>query len=267
MKKAKKRYLLILVLILLLLAAGLWFFVFRSEDKIDIQAETNTNNEKQYTVDPVEKPEQINAFDKNAHSIDEPDSIWVVVNKHRPLSPLDYQPSDLRVPNVRLRVPGHETMKLRSEAAAALETMFEAAQNEKGLELMLSSGHRSYAYQQNLYNGYVRSDGQAAADTYSARPGHSEHQTGLAADLRPTNGKCELEACFGEMAEGIWVAENAYRFGFILRYTEENEQTAGYTYEPWHVRYVGSDLAAELREQSVNSLEEFFDLGPAPSYE
>lgn len=267
MKKTKKRFLLILIVAILLATVGLWFFVFRSENKIDSQTGVNTNNEKQNTVDPVEKPEQINPFNKSAYSTNEPDSIWVVVNKRRPLSPLDYQPSDLHVPEVRLRVPGHETMKLRSEAAKALETMFAAAQSEKGLELMLSSGHRSYAYQQNLYNGYVRSDGQAAADTYSARPGHSEHQTGLAADLRPTNGKCELEACFGEMAEGIWVAENAYRFGFILRYTEENEQIAGYTYEPWHVRYVGINLAAELRKQSINSLEEFFDLGPAPSYE
>jgi D-alanyl-D-alanine carboxypeptidase len=114
-------------------------------------------------------------FDKKQYSTSDPTSIWVVVNKKNALNPVSYKPSDLIVPSVTLRVPGNESMQVSKETANALEKMFGDAKND-GIKLMLASGYRSYTYQVNLYNGYVKTMGQAKADKTSARPGHSEHQ-------------------------------------------------------------------------------------------
>jgi D-alanyl-D-alanine carboxypeptidase len=205
------------------------------------------------------------SFDKKQYSLTDPKSIWVIVNKPHGLDPLDYAPSDLTVPSVPLRVPGNESMQVRKVTASALEQLFAGAKSA-GLNLMLASGYRSYAYQVGLYNGYVQSQGQAAADTTSARPGHSEHQTGLAADIEPAAKSCELDACFGATPEGKWLAANAYKYGFIIRYTEDKVSITGYEYEPWHVRYVGIPLAAELHNTHVETLEEFFGVSGGTNY-
>jgi D-alanyl-D-alanine carboxypeptidase len=170
-----------------------------------------------------------NSFDKKKYSNDDPTSIWVVVNKPRPLSPIDYEPASLVVPGGPLRVPGNESMQVRPETAKALDVMFADAK-AAGLNLMLSSGYRSYTYQVGLYGGYVKSMGQAAADTQSARPGHSEHQTGFAADIEPASKKCELDACFGDTPEGKWLVANAYKYGFIIRYPADKVAVTGYAY-------------------------------------
>jgi zinc D-Ala-D-Ala carboxypeptidase len=255
-----KKHLPVFLSILVTVIAGFALYLSVQKDVVPL----STPGKKSASIKDTQKP-QDTTFDKAAFSIDDPESSWVVVNKLRPLNPQKYRPTDLVVPDVLLRVPGHETMKLRREAATALEKMFSAAQDD-GFELMLSSAFRSYEYQQNLYGSYVRSQGQTAADKESARPGHSEHQTGLAADIRPTNGECELEQCFGEMKEGKWVADNAAAFGYIIRYTQSNTQEAGYSYEPWHVRYVGLELAAEYTRVNATSLESFFELEPAANY-
>ncbi len=149
--------------------------------------------------------------------------------------------------------PGWET-----EASAPFWEMVAAAK-EAGFELWMSSGYRSYADQEYLYNGYVQRDGQEAADTYSARPGHSEHQTGLAFDL---NG---LSWDFGDTPEGIWVAENCHKYGFILRYPKGKEEITGYTYEPWHIRYLGVEKATEVYESGL-CLEEFLNITSVYAY-
>jgi len=205
------------------------------------------------------------SFDKTKYSTTDPASIWVVVNKQHPLQPKDYVPADLTIPNVPLRVPGNESMQLRKTTATAIETMFAAAKQD-GLDLMVSSGYRSYAYQVGLYGGYVSSMGQAAADTQSARPGYSEHQTGLALDIEPSSRKCELEQCFGDTPEGKWLAANAYKYGFILRYTPTDVKTTGYESEPWHYRYVGVELATEMHTQNIPTLEQFFGITGGQSY-
>lgn len=174
-------------------------------------------------------------------------------------------PADLVVPSTPLRVPGNESMQLRSEAAKALERMFAAA-NADGVQLMLSSGYRSYSYQTGLYNGYVKSNGAAAADNFSARPGHSEHQTGLAADIEPTSRHCELQACFAQTPEGQWLAKDAYKYGFILRYSDDQTSVTGYEPEPWHFRYVGVELAGQMHKVGTKTLEEFFGISGGPSY-
>jgi len=187
-----------------------------------------------------------------------------VVNKGRKL-PNNYVPSNLTVPIIPLRSGGSSPeMKVRSDMAKALEKMIKGAKNSS-VNLMLVSGYRSYQYQVGVYNGYLKTIGQKATDASSARPGHSEHQTGLAADLGATNRKCELQECFGTTPDGKWLAANAYKYGFIIRYPKGSEKLTGYEYEPWHVRYVGSDLAAEI-QRSNKTLEQFFDLPTYSSY-
>jgi D-alanyl-D-alanine carboxypeptidase len=162
-------------------------------------------------------------------------------------------------------VPGNESMQLRQAAGTALEEMFKSA-STVGIEMTLSSGYRSYTYQVKLYNGYVQSQGQATADTQSARPGFSEHQTGLAADVEPADRSCELQACFADTPAGQWVASHAYEYGFIIRYVEGKEAFTGYNPEPWHLRYVGRELATEMHARNVSTLEEFFGITGGKTY-
>jgi D-alanyl-D-alanine carboxypeptidase len=212
-------------------------------------------------------PSTTEKFDMSMHSLDDPNSIWVVVNKHRPLNPVSYVPTDLRVPSVALRLPqNNPSMQMRTEAASALEKLFEAA-DKNGTPLRLSSAYRSYTYQVGLYSGYVQKDGQGAADSESARPGYSEHQTGLAVDVGNVNGSCEVRQCFGDSTAGKWVAANSYKYGYIVRYPQGLTAVTGYEYEPWHLRYVGEPLAAEMYRLGTKSLEQFFTLGDAPDYE
>lgn len=202
-------------------------------------------------------------LNKQQYSIDESGSLWWIVNKVRPLNPATYAPDDLVVPNIPLRVSrGDSEMRLRQEVATALENMAASAKQEN-INLMLASGYRSYQLQVAVYNANVQKYGQSGADKQSARPGTSEHQTGLAADIGSTNRLCEIEQCFGDMPEGQWLAANAYKYGFVMRYPENKETVTGYEYEPWHFRYVGKELSIELRNQNITTLEEFFGIAPA----
>jgi len=205
------------------------------------------------------------SFNKDLHSTTDPSSLWVVVNKQHPLQPVSYAPSDLRYPKVALRVPGATEMQLRDPAATALEQMFAGA-TQAGYQLQVSTAYRGYEYQTGLYNGYVSRQGQAVADQESARPGYSEHQTGLAVDIRAASNKCSLDACFGSMAEGQWLSANAYRYGFILRYPADKTAITGYEYEPWHFRYVGTLLSQEMHKQHIETLEEFFHVSGGTTY-
>jgi len=194
-------------------------------------------------------------FDRTRYSIDGPDSIWVVVDKLRPMNPIDYAPADL------VDVGGGHQM--RAEAAAALHQMFADAAAQD-LRLDVDSAYRSYTYQQNTFASGVARLGEAQALRGIAQPGYSEHQTGLTADIG--GGGCAIDPCFASTAHGRWVAENAYRYGFVIRYPDGLEEVTGYRYEPWHVRYVGVDLATEMRTEGVPTLEQFFGLPAAPSY-
>lgn len=206
-----------------------------------------------------------NNFNRLLYSLKSADSIWVIVNKKNPLNPIHYAPTDLVTPSVPLRVPDNETMQLRAEAANALEQMFSSAQKSR-LDLMLSSAYRSFNYQANLYDDYVKSQGQAEADRSSARPGFSEHQTGLAVDIEPVSRNCEVEPCFGGTVEAKWLNANAYRYGFILRYPKDKVSITGYEYEPWHFRYVGKYLATEMHTVGTGTLEEFFGIPGGVDY-
>lgn len=142
------------------------------------------------------------------------------------------------------------------EARTAFETM-KAAAAEDGLNLSAFSTYRDFARQKQLYEGYTARDGQEAADRYSARPGYSEHQTGLAFDIGEAGKEQHwASSSFGDTEGGKWLAANAHAYGFILRYPEGSEHITGYMHESWHFRYVGKDVAAEIHQQGI-TLEEY----------
>ncbi|KGR75867.1 D-alanyl-D-alanine carboxypeptidase [Ureibacillus manganicus DSM 26584] len=164
----------------------------------------------------------------------------LIANKKYPL-PKDYNPGE------------------DAEALAALNDMSEAARNA-GFELTAFSTFRSFDYQSNLYNRYVTRDGKDNADRYSARPGYSEHQTGLAFDIGEVGREdVWLTSEFGETEAGKWLVENAHKYGFILRYPKGKENITGYMYESWHFRYLGIPLATEVKESEL-TLEEFLGI-------
>jgi len=158
------------------------------------------------------------------------------------------------IANKTYGLPSSYGSGLTSETSNAFNEMKNAAESQ-GLTLNIISGFRSYSHQNNLYNNYVAKDGKAAADRYSARPGHSEHQTGLAIDIN------SLYQSFENTNEGKWLKDNSYRYGFILRYPKDGEQVTGYMYEPWHFRYVGVELATKLYNNgSWITLEDYFGI-------
>lgn len=253
-----KQRLTFFIIIVLIIGAGVVFFK-RHDSKTEVQTTKSANTTSNTKTD------NNSSFDKSRYSLTDPTSIWVVVNKKRPLQPKDYIPADLVTPNLPQRVPGNESMQMRKVTADALTQLFAAAK-AAGAPMMISSGYRSYSYQVSLYGSYVSSEGQSVADTQSARPGYSEHQTGLAVDVEPLDGQCDVDQCFATTPAGKWLAANAYQYGFIIRYPNDKTSITGYEYEPWHVRYIGVDLATEMHNTGIETLEEFFGLGAAPGY-
>jgi zinc D-Ala-D-Ala carboxypeptidase len=242
-----------LALVVIIVAFGGWYWVHSHQKSSGGGTKTTAQTKEE--------------FNKKRYSLTDPTSLWVIANKHNPLQPKNYAPGDLVTPDIPLRLTAKDDeMLLRKPAADALKDLADGAKAD-GLELMVASGYRSYNFQVGLYNTYVRQQGQAVADSQSARPGFSEHQTGLAVDVEPGSRKCEVETCFGELAEGKWVAANAWKYGFVIRYQENKQSTTGYIYEPWHLRYVGKDLSTELHNNGNPTLEDFFGLGAAPDYQ
>lgn len=250
-----------LVIILLIIIAGAAFFGLRSQHK-----STDSQNTTQATSSNAKQSAGTkDSFNKNQYSLTDPTSIWVIVNKVHPLQPKDYIPADLVIPSLPLRVPGNESMQMRQVTADALTKLFAGAK-AADVPMMVSSGYRSYSYQVSLYGKYVQDEGQATADTQSARPGYSEHQTGLAVDVEPLDQQCDVDQCFGDLPAGKWLAANAYKYGFIIRYPSDKTSVTGYEYEPWHIRYVGVDLATEMHNKHIETLEEFFNVPGGTTY-
>jgi zinc D-Ala-D-Ala carboxypeptidase len=212
-------------------------------------------------------PEPVTIFNPPKYSIDEASSIWVVVNKQRQISPLRYKPENLvfpAFPNPQVQNPFN--LRLRYEAALATESLAAAMAEAGEGTLILNSGFRTYKTQKALYDRTKAARGLAVAEKLSARPGHSEHQLGLAADFSVQGQGCVIMVCFGKTAGGKWLAENAYKHGFIIRYQKGYKPITGFQYEPWHFRYVGVELATEMRTKGINTLEQFWELGSAPDY-
>ena len=189
----------------------------------------------------------------------------MVVNKHRPLSPAGYVPADLVPPRVRLATSG-ESALLNSTTAGAAEKMFAAAA-AAGVVITLASGYRSFNTQISTYNRWVNAEGQAAADTASARPGYSEHQTGWSFDIGDGSGRDSFTPAFANQPAAVWVKANAHLFGFVVRYPWMLHEITGYYYEPWHLRYVGVEAAGDMHTRGIATLEEYFGLEAAPAYQ
>lgn len=182
------------------------------------------------------------------------DSITVLVNKQNSLSE-SYAPSDLVTVSVPTVLENPEVKQMRKVAADALKEMFDKAK-ESNIYLHARSGYRSYQTQVQLFNNYVSRHGEEAANRYSARPGQSEHQTGLVMDVTSESVNFQLTEQFGETKEGIWLRDNAHKFGFIIRYPKDMEHITGYIYEPWHIRYLGVEVATKVYESGL-TYEEF----------
>jgi D-alanyl-D-alanine carboxypeptidase len=233
-----------ILLLLGVIALGGWTFLQRHHKK-ELPTTSSSpvkNATKETATSPV-----VPSFDKTQYSLTDPSSIWVITNKTHPLNPLQYAPTDLVAIG---------SQQMRKEAADALTALIAAAKAEN-LTISPLSGYRSYSNQVTVYNNEVKNYGQATADTESAKPGYSEHQTGLAVDVG--GGGCGIEDCFGNTAEGKWVALNAYKYGYIVRYTADKQAVTGYRAEPWHIRYIGTDLSQEMYTKKITTLEEYFN--------
>lgn len=197
--------------------------------------------------------------DDNAPLIEvdtDPESMTVLVNQEY-LLPEEYIPSDLVKPNISFSFYGtYEKSYMRETAAKALEELFSAAQ-EAGYTLKGVSAYRSYARQKQIYDRNVATKGQKKADKISAKPGSSEHQTGLTIDVSCSSIGCALEESFGDTAEGQWLAKHCHKYGYIIRYPKDKSDITGYSYEPWHIRYVGKNLAKYLHKNNL-TLEEYY---------
>ncbi|CAH1223925.1 hypothetical protein PAECIP111893_05049 [Paenibacillus plantiphilus] len=182
-------------------------------------------------------------------------STVVLVNKKRMLS-ASYKPGDLVVPDVPFSFSGNsEKKQMRRIAATALENLFAGAK-KAGISMKAVSGFRSYSTQEAIFNRNAKLKGAAIANKTSARPGQSEHQTGMAMDVSSASVKYGLEQSFGATKEGKWLRAHAAEYGFIIRYPQGKEKITGYSYEPWHIRYVGVYIAGQIMKQNV-TLEEY----------
>ncbi|NLP34073.1 MAG: M15 family metallopeptidase [Clostridiales bacterium] len=192
-------------------------------------------------------------------------SITVFINKEYAL-PKDYVPEDMVIPNVLFNLKYHDERKLmRPEAAAALEDLFDAAKAD-GYTLYGISAYRSYDRQRKIFINNIVKKGKNHTLKYSAVPGTSEHQSGLAIDVSTKSLGFKLIEAFADSPEGIWLANNAHRFGYIIRYPKDKLEITGYAYEPWHIRYVGKDLANYLYTNDL-TLDEYYQYTPSEGFD
>ncbi|SDI81156.1 M15 family metallopeptidase [Natribacillus halophilus] len=241
----------------------------QADEEMDTQEEEETTQEPAETEDQekTETEEEAWALDTErfnetetvdgVETIQNPDNIHVLVN-HDYALPTDYEPDDLVDPDVRFSFDEDvEQRYLREPAADALEDLFAAA-SEDGQELFAVSGYRSYDRQEAVFANAAAESSEEEANETIATPGNSEHQTGLAMDVSSESNHFELSTDFAETDEGQWLEDHAHEHGFIIRYPEDAEEITEISYEPWHIRYVGEEVAEVIDENDI-TLEEFFE--------
>ena len=190
----------------------------------------------------------------------------MVVNKRRPLNPINYRPKAVVPQSSGVSLLNPNSLRLAKPAAAALEQMARALYQANRSSLILASGYRSYTTQTYVHATKVAQLGLKAGENLAARPGYSEHQTGLAADLAALSQGCSIRVCFANTVAGKWLADNAYLYGFVLRYPKGRTSVTGYQFEPWHFRYVGVELSSYMHSQGITILENVWKLPAAPTY-
>jgi len=196
-------------------------------------------------------------------SLSDPARLWLVVNKARPIEPLDFEPASLSEVDLAATTSSD---RLRTDARDALSALAHGADASGAGAIGINNGYRSYDLQVSTYSGFVASEGVAGADRGSARAGFSEHQTGLAVDVVACDDGCGDIDAFGSTAQAAWVQEHAWEHGYVVRYENGASDRTGYMPEPWHLRYVGPQLASAYHEGGFHTLEEFFGLPAAPDY-
>ena len=218
-----------------------------AEEKATAEAKVKAEAEARAQQNQANNQRSSNSV--NCRPVKDSAAITVVVNKKYCFSPINWKPNDL--------VNVGNGQYLRSEAAEAYQKMRQAAQ-KAGFDFTPSSSYRSYANQQSTYQYWVKVNGSAAvADTVSARAGFSEHQTGLVVDLQ-VNG-CRLE-CFDNQPVYHWLVKNAANYGFIQRYHADTTHITGYAAESWHWRYIGVNVAQDMKQKGIKTLEEYFGI-------
>lgn len=221
-----------------------------------LEAEELAKEEERKAQEAEQKTQEADRKNIRIISSEEADAegLLILVNKQNKVSE-DYVPKDLKEIKYYASDRVASSRYMKAEAAEAFHKLVEAAMVED-LDLLMTTAYRSYDFQKTLYDNYVKNEGQEAADTFSAKPGQSEHQTGLSVDVSSSSVDYKLTSLFGQTEEGKWLANNAHKYGFIIRFPEGKENITGYMYEPWHIRYVGLQVANEIFRQGV-TLEEY----------
>ena len=244
--------------IVLLILLGIIFSIRGCAKHHQAKVKAKQEAQQKKSTDPAEEARKkaVKAAKKRENPLTEDTGdILMIVNKEYGLSE-EYKPNDLtKVEHCDFSVGSDECHQLKKEPAEAIEEMFAAAR-EDGYEIIMRTGYRSYGYQAALYESYKEKDGEEAADKYSARPGSSEHQSGLCCDVG-IEGK-DLNT-FEGTDEAKWIADNSWKYGFVVRYPQDKEDITGYMYEAWHIRYVGKEAAKYMHEKNL-TLEEYLEL-------
>lgn len=245
----------VLIIVVTAAVVSIYIFIFRPQNTQTNDPQGSPAARLDETVEPKAEPAMIRLPQATPITpIDgdysEDSHIWRLVNKSHPLSDINYRPEIIK-PNVPTRTDKSlDEQSVRRDIASSVEQLFAAAK-DAGFILQIGSGFRNAELQNMYYSNYSRVYGQAAADMFSAKPGFSEHQTGLVVDVSETSNHCYLQECFGDTKAGRWLAENAHLYGFILRYPKGRYGITDFSYEPWHFRFVGIPLATALYESGL----------------
>lgn len=250
------------IIFAVLLLTGLGFYFFHHHTDGDIPFTPNAISDSGANVEPTQNPLLPADLDSIREPVQKvpldtvPSSYTALVNRDY-LLPSSYVPQDLVVPKVRFSHSEQgDKRKLRKAAAKSLEKMFRAAEKEK-IIIYGVSGYRSYQRQESIYRRNVALRGRKATDALSAKPGSSEHQTGLTIDVSSAAVSGLLTERLAQTKEGKWLAKNAHKYGYIIRYPKGKSKITGYSYEPWHIRYVGVTVATYLYKNKL-TLEEYY---------
>lgn len=239
----KKKFIISISILLILVIAAACILVSSVMKAVDVSSNDSVLNLVNETADIG-----------SGKTVDKTSEFMILINKEFGISK-DYKPDDLTTVKAVADGRKSEYQMLRKAAADEFDKLTEAALKD-GCIIKITTGYRPYSFQKELYDKTLREKGKAYASKYSAKPGYSEHQTGLAADVSSPSVKYKLLDKYGDTPEGKWLAENAYKFGFIIRYKDGTQEITGYEYEPWHIRYVGKVAAGYIHDKQI-TLEEY----------